>query len=106
MLIMFETKEMMFNSARITDDNTCIQYFNISIWKIFKARRIYKPIHWHICIAPFWTMFFKFAGRQNDYLYPSLGQNPEHYPFSKPHLWKTRIGIKTAWELAKIINNK
>ena len=47
--------------------------------------------------------FFRYFGRQNDYLYPFDGQvNPESCPFKKPHLWKTRIGFNTAWSLAKL----
>ena len=105
MEIMFETKEMMFNSARISEKGNCIQYFNIPLWKLFKALRIYKPIKWHICPLPFWTTFFKFLGSQNDYLYPHKGTENYPHPFDKPHLWKTRLGFKTAWDLAKIINN-
>lgn len=51
--------------------------------------------------------FFSFVGSQNDYLYPFEGQiNADSLPFQKPHLYKTRIGISTAWNLAKCIHLK
>jgi len=54
-----------------------------------------KYIHFIRC-------YFSFLGMQNDYLYPFEGQiNPESCPFKKPHLWKTRIGFKTAFEISK-----
>lgn len=41
--------------------------------------------------------FFDFFGMQNDYMYKGFG------PFKKPHLWKTRFGFKTSYNLAKYI---
>lgn len=57
----------------------------------------------------FIRIFFKFLGMQNDYLYPNGYQKEmcteyqDSFPFQKPHLWKTRFGFKTAWDLAKIL---
>lgn len=48
--------------------------------------------------------FFTFLGMQNDYLYPFEGQiHPDSCPYPKAHWWKTRMGIKTAYKLAKNI---
>lgn len=47
--------------------------------------------------------FFSFLGSQNDYLYPFEGQiNSGGCPYSKPHWYKTRIGLGTAWGIAKL----
>lgn len=49
--------------------------------------------------------FFTFLGMQNDYLYPFEGQIfPDSCPFKKPHWWKTRVGLSTAWGIAKSIH--
>ena len=49
--------------------------------------------------------FFRFFGHQNDYLYPFEGQiNGDSCPYKKPHLWKTRFGITTSWDIAKSIH--
>ena len=49
---------------------------------------------------------------QNDYLYPlefekknwdKLAYSEQDFPFKKKHLWKTRLGFKTAYELSQII---
>lgn len=49
--------------------------------------------------------FFRFFGSQNDYLYPFKGQvNGDVLPFKKPHWYKTRIGFRTAWDIAKCIH--
>ena len=49
--------------------------------------------------------FFRFLGTQNDYLYPFEGQvNDDSCPYKKAHLWKTRIGFSTAWNIAKSIH--
>jgi hypothetical protein len=39
--------------------------------------------------------FFKFLGNQHYY-----------EGIDKPHWYKTRLGFKTAWDLAKIIHSK
>jgi len=48
--------------------------------------------------------FLSFFGTQNDYLFPNSHTKNLWHPFKKPHLWKTRFGFKTSWELAKIIH--
>lgn len=53
----------------------------------------------------FWKTFFNFLGSQNDYLFPFEGQiNPESCPYPKAHWYKTRIGFKTAYNIAKAVN--
>lgn len=51
----------------------------------------------------FFITFIKFLGMQNDYLFPKANDN-NWYPFSKPHLWKTRIGFSTAWAISKAVH--
>jgi len=45
--------------------------------------------------------FFDFFGRQNDYLYPNEQTKDLWHPFQKKHLWKTRFGFITSFEIAK-----
>lgn len=48
--------------------------------------------------------FFFYLGMQNDYLFPFEGQEFNNScQFKKPHWYKTRIGFRTAWGLAKVI---
>ena len=53
-------------------------------------------------VIKFIQTFFTFFGHQNDYCYPNEATKDCWYPFNKPHLWKTRFGFKTAWDIAKI----
>jgi len=43
--------------------------------------------------------FLYFLGAQNGSLFPMKKIN-DNRPFKKPHLWKTRYGFKSAWNLA------
>lgn len=45
----------------------------------------------------------QYAFWQNDYLYPKSPDDTLWYPYRKKHLWRTRIGFKTAWGLARVI---
>ena len=56
-------------------------------------------------VATFVGVFFDFFGRQNDYLYPASQDQIGYTPFEKPHLWKTRFGFKTSYNLANYIAN-
>jgi hypothetical protein len=47
--------------------------------------------------------FFYWLGIQNDYNYPTDKNDIGWYPFKKKHFWKTRIGFKTSFNLAKFI---
>lgn len=47
--------------------------------------------------------FFYWLGIQNDYNYPSDENYKPWHPYPKKHLWKTRIGFKTAWNIAKFV---
>lgn len=77
----------------------------ISIFQIQKFVKQYNVIRWNFVIRNRVITFFQFLGSQNDYLYPPKNcEHPEQYPFSKKHLWKTRIGFKTAYDLANIIH--
>lgn len=75
------------------------------IWRLPKAIRFYKrkygQIKWRAVLFPRLHSFFTFFLKQNDYLFPPKGEDADGYPFKKPHLWKTRIGFKTAWDLSK-----
>jgi hypothetical protein len=53
----------------------------------------------------FISIFFDFFGSQNDYLYPTTNDLIGYTPFKKPHLWKTRFGFKTSYNLAKYITS-
>lgn len=64
-------------------------------------KRKYPEMKYKIVFFPRLNSFFTFFLKQNDYLFPSNGENAESYPFKKPHLWKTRIGFRTAWNLSK-----
>jgi hypothetical protein len=62
-------------------------------------------------VLRFIKTFLSWLGSQNDYLYPFEGQiNNEMCSFKKSHWWKTRIGFRTAWDMArtidKILNEK
>ena len=76
-----------------------------TIWLLPKAIRFYKKkygeIKWKAVLFPRLHSFFTFFGKQNDYLFPPKGEDAEGYPYKKPHLLKTRIGFKTAWDLSK-----
>ncbi len=51
--------------------------------------------------------FFRFFGTQNDYLYPFDGQiNADSCPYKKAHWYKTRIGLRTAWDIAESVHGK
>lgn len=70
--------------------------------KYFKKK--YPDMKYKIVFFPRLNSFFTFFMKQNDYLFPPKDCEPEYaegYPFKKPHLWKTRIGFKTAYELSK-----
>lgn len=78
------------------------------VWLLPKTIRFYKnkypEMRYKIIFFPRLHSFFTFFMKQNDYLYPHKGCEPEYaegYPFKKAHLWKTRFGFKTAWELSK-----
>lgn len=43
-------------------------------------------------------IFFEHLGQQNGYGFTGIGA-----PYPKPHLWKTRFGFSTAWNLACIL---
>ncbi len=77
-------------------------------WNLPRAikfyRKKYPEMKYKVIFFPRLHSFFTFFLKQNDYLYPFEGCDPEYaesYPFKKPHLWKTRFGFKTAWELSK-----
>lgn len=74
-------------------------------WDLPRAIKFYRnkypEMKYKIIFFPKMNRFFTWFLKQNDYLYPSKGESAEGYPFKKPHLWKTRFGFKTAWQLSK-----
>lgn len=76
-----------------------------NVWRLPKAIRYYRKkypeMKYKVVFFPRLHSFFTFFLKQNDYLYPPKGESGEGYPFKKPHLWKTRIGFKTAWQLSR-----
>lgn len=91
--------------SRINNDGTETFYKYGYVWRLPRAIRFYKAkypnMKYNIIFFPRLHSFFTFFLKQNDYLYPPKGESEEGYPFKKPHLWKTRIGFKTAWDLSK-----
>lgn len=78
------------------------------IWRLPKAikyyRNKYPEMKYKVIYFPRLNSFFTFFLKQNDYLYPHDGcpdDMKDGYPFQKAHLWKTRFGFKTAWQLSK-----
>lgn len=56
-------------------------------------------------VIRFIKILFSWLGSQNDYLYPFKGQiNLEGCPYPRPHWWKTRVGFRTAWGMAKLVD--
>lgn len=94
--------------SRYNDDGTETFYKYGKIQRLFEAIKYYKKkygrIKYRVVLWPRLHSFFTFFLMQNDYLFPPAeaeGEEKKHYPFSGPHLWKTRIGFKTAWRLSK-----
>ena len=89
---------------RVKEDNHLTCRVKIKWYELFKLLKKFKPKRWKIVYGNRFTSFLYWLGQQNDYLYPPKGEEQGVYPFRKPHLWKTRFGFGTAWDLAKIIN--
>ncbi len=112
MLLKLTTKNGIPETWSIVDFNKDVShtYIKVSLWKIHKLPKYFKKIkvlRWRLCFHNKILTFFEFFGSQNDYLFPWDGcLFPEHFPFQKPHLWKTRLGIKTSWDLARAIHKQ
>ncbi len=94
--------------SQLNEDGTETFCKHGRIWMLPKAIKYYgakyPEMKYKIIFFIRLNSFFTFFLKQNDYLYPHEGCEEEYktgYPFQKAHLWKTRIGFKTAWELSK-----
>lgn len=104
LLKIWTEKAVPYKIGKLIDNKTCLYVLRISVVDIINIKEIIKKHNakkWRLEIDFRLKRFFKWFGKQNDYLFPFEGaSNPEVYPFKKPHLWKTRFGFKTSWTLS------